>query len=32
MLKVMKMHGLAADRIEDRKVPSDLLTSARKVG
>ena len=31
MLKVMKMHGLAADRIEDRKVPSDLLTSARKV-
>jgi ribonucleoside-diphosphate reductase alpha chain len=31
MLKVMKMHGLAADKIEDRKVPSDLLTSARKV-
>ncbi len=31
MLKVMKMHGLAADRIEDRYVPSDLLTSARKV-
>jgi ribonucleoside-diphosphate reductase alpha chain len=31
MLKVMKMHGLAADRIEDRHVPSDLLTSARKV-
>ncbi len=31
MLKVMKMHGLAADRIEDKYVPSDLLTSARKV-
>lgn len=31
MLKVMKMHGLAADRIEDRLVPSNLLTSARKV-
>jgi len=31
MLKVMKMHGLAADRIEDKHVPSDLLTSARKV-
>jgi ribonucleoside-diphosphate reductase alpha chain len=31
MLKVMKMHGLEADRIDDRKVPSDLLTSARKV-
>lgn len=31
MLKVMKMHGLAADKIEDRLVPSNLLTSARKV-
>ncbi len=31
MLKVMKMHGLAADEIEDRQVPSDLLTAARKV-
>ena len=31
MLRVMKMHGLAADRIEDRFVPSDLLTAARKV-
>ncbi len=31
MLKVMKMHGLAADKIEDRLVPSGLLTSARKV-
>ncbi len=31
MLRVMKMHGLAADKIEDRYVPSDLLTSARKV-
>lgn len=31
MLKVMKMHGLAADRIEDRHVPGDLLTAARKV-
>ncbi|MBI1804598.1 MAG: vitamin B12-dependent ribonucleotide reductase [Ignavibacteriae bacterium] len=31
MLKVMKMHGLAADRIEDRYVPGDLLTAARKV-
>jgi ribonucleoside-diphosphate reductase alpha chain len=31
MLKVMKMHGLAADQIDDRNVPSDLLTSARKV-
>jgi ribonucleoside-diphosphate reductase alpha chain len=31
MLKVMKMHGLEADRIDDRRVPSDLLTSARKV-
>ena len=31
MLKVMKMHGLAADRIDDRKVPSDLLTASRKV-
>jgi ribonucleoside-diphosphate reductase alpha chain len=31
MLKVMKMHGLAADRIGDKYVPQDLLTSARKV-
>ncbi|TAK60551.1 MAG: vitamin B12-dependent ribonucleotide reductase [Bacteroidetes bacterium] len=31
MLRVMKMHGLAADKIEDRYVPTDLLTSARKV-
>ncbi|MBI4546438.1 MAG: vitamin B12-dependent ribonucleotide reductase [Ignavibacteriae bacterium] len=31
MLRVMKMHGLAADRIEDRYVPGDLLTAARKV-
>ncbi|HUN65646.1 MAG TPA: vitamin B12-dependent ribonucleotide reductase [Bacteroidota bacterium] len=31
MLRVMKMHGLAADRIEDQHVPSVLLTAARKV-
>jgi ribonucleoside-diphosphate reductase alpha chain len=31
MLRVTKMHGLAADRIEDHYVPSDLLTAARKV-
>lgn len=31
MLKVMKMHGLAADQIPDKYVPSDLLTAARKV-
>jgi len=31
MLKVMKMHGLAADLIPDKHVPSDLLTAARKV-
>ncbi len=31
MLKVMKMHGLAADKISDRTVPSGLLTAARKV-
>jgi ribonucleoside-diphosphate reductase alpha chain len=31
MLKVMKMHGLAADQISDRLVPSGLLTAARKV-
>lgn len=31
MLRVMKMHGLAADKIEDKLVPSDLLTAARKV-
>jgi ribonucleoside-diphosphate reductase alpha chain len=31
MLRVMKMHGLAADKINDRQVPSDLLTAARKV-
>jgi ribonucleoside-diphosphate reductase alpha chain len=31
MLKVMKMHGFAADQIPDKYVPGDLLTSARKV-
>ncbi len=31
MLKVIKMHGLAADKISDRTVPSGLLTAARKV-
>jgi len=31
MLRVMKMHGLAADSIKDKLVPSDLLTAARKV-
>ena len=31
MLRVMKTHGLAADKIEDRNVPGDLLTAARKV-
>jgi ribonucleoside-diphosphate reductase alpha chain len=31
MLKVMKMHGLAADHIPDKHVPGDLLTAARKV-
>ncbi len=31
MLRVMKAHGLAADRIDDRYVPGDLLTAARKV-
>jgi len=31
MLKVMKMHSLAADQIPDKYVPSDLLTAARKV-
>jgi ribonucleoside-diphosphate reductase alpha chain len=31
MLRVMKMHGLAADKIDDRQVPSDLLTASRKV-
>jgi len=31
MLRVMKMHGLAADRIPDKLVPSNLLTAARKV-
>lgn len=31
MLRVMKMHGLAADKIDDRQVPSVLLTAARKV-
>jgi ribonucleoside-diphosphate reductase alpha chain len=31
MLKVIKMHGLAADKIADREVPSALLTAARKV-
>ena len=31
MLKVMKMHGLEADKISDREVPTALLTAARKV-
>ncbi|MDI6765973.1 MAG: vitamin B12-dependent ribonucleotide reductase [Bacteroidota bacterium] len=31
MLKVMKMHGIAADQIPDKYVPGDLLTAARKV-
>ena len=31
MLKVMKTHNLAADQIQDRHVPGDLLTAARKV-
>lgn len=31
MLRVMKMHGLAADQISDRLVPSNMLTAARKV-
>ncbi|MBI5475802.1 MAG: vitamin B12-dependent ribonucleotide reductase [Ignavibacteriales bacterium] len=31
MLRVMKMHGLAADQIQDRLVPSNMLTAARKV-
>jgi ribonucleoside-diphosphate reductase alpha chain len=31
MLRVIKMHGLEADHIPDRYVPSDLLTAARKV-
>jgi ribonucleoside-diphosphate reductase alpha chain len=31
MLRVVKMHGLAADRIENKYVPGDLLTAARKV-
>jgi len=31
MLRVMKMHGLAADEVKDRYVPGDLLTAARKV-
>lgn len=31
MLRVMKTHGLAADRIDDKLVPGDLLTAARKV-
>jgi len=31
MLRVIKMHGLAADKIDDKLVPSDLLTAARKV-
>ena len=31
MLRVMKMHGLAADKIDDKLVPSGLLTAARKV-
>lgn len=31
MLKVIKMHGLAADNISDRLVPSALLMASRKV-
>ncbi len=31
MLRVIKMHGLEADHIPDRYVPSDLLNAARKV-
>ncbi len=31
MLRVIKMHGVEADHISDRYVPSDLLTAARKV-
>lgn len=31
MLKIIKMHGLAADKIPQKFVPSDLLTAARKV-
>jgi ribonucleoside-diphosphate reductase alpha chain len=31
MLRVMKMHGLAADQIQDKLVPSNMLTAARKV-
>ena len=31
MLKVMKMHSLAAEQIQDKYVPGDLLTAARKV-
>ncbi|HEY6192557.1 MAG TPA: vitamin B12-dependent ribonucleotide reductase [Bacteroidota bacterium] len=31
MLRVVKMHGLAADRIENNYVPGDLLTASRKV-
>ncbi len=31
MLRVIKMHGLAADKIENRYVPTELLIAARKV-
>jgi ribonucleoside-diphosphate reductase alpha chain len=31
MLRVMKMHGLAADQISDKFVPSNMLTASRKV-
>lgn len=31
MLRVIRMHGMHADNISDRYVPSDLLTAARKV-
>lgn len=31
MLRVMKMHGLAADQIPDKLVPSNMLTAARKI-
>src|SRR6267143_2720554 len=31
MLRVIKMHGLEADKIENRYVPGDLLTASRKV-
>ncbi len=31
MLRVIRMHGMHADSISDRYVPSDLMTAARKV-